>query len=61
MIYTVNLGFRPEQLVQVTLGPKNAGYKDGQVLPFFQGGEGAAGKDAGRALSRLCQYASHVR
>jgi len=36
MIYTVNLGFRPEQLVQVTLGPKNAGYKDGQVLPFFR-------------------------
>jgi predicted permease len=34
-IHAVDLGFRPEQLVQATVVPKNAGYKDQQVLPFF--------------------------
>jgi predicted permease len=34
-INAVDLGFRPEQLVQATLGPKNAGYKEHQVISFF--------------------------
>lgn len=34
-IHALDLGFRPEHLVQATLGLKNAGYTDDQVLPFF--------------------------